>query len=1137
MTRLPGITGSLLPAQYLADGATGDQARWMRESEAIRHRAWRWWTTVSERCGPASGVHAICDLVAMPLVGMLGFRARHVTFEPSRCRAWLETPAGGVVALLVLPWSARPSALWRDVWLEAAAVGATWGFVLAPPHLSLVCARGQTTRRSLEFALPAVLDPPALPVFWSLARAGAFEPTTADGRTWLDAVVDGAASYAAAVQKDLQRGVAGALGALAGVVGHRVPRPTRARAPDDIAPGDRRSGLDEALTLVYRILFLLFAESRDVVPHADPVYGRAYSVSALCRDAVQESKTGLWDALAATTRLSRHGCRTSALQTIAFNGQLFARSAAPSLEARRPPKRSTPASRQRDAALGRAMIALASRPGRAGRETISYRDLGVEQLGAVYERLLDLDPEASLGRTPPQRPAAPAGRRHSRARRETGTFYTPQPLAELVVRRTLAPLVAGASADTIVRLRVLDPAMGSGACLVAACHFLAAAYGRALVDEGRAAAADLDDAAQADIRRLIAERCLAGVDRNPTAVELARLSLWLTTLAHDRPLTFLDHRLRVGDSLAGGWPDDLNRLGLGRSRAGRPHPLFDTLEIEHAIERVRRPVAELIARRDASVADVHAKEALWRRLTADSSPLHRWREALTLWCARWFWPSDASPTPGEPETRALLDGLLRHDPTIGRDRLRERVGTANAIGLARGFFHWPLEFPDVFYDDCGHPATAAGFDAVLGNPPWEMLRADDHLTAGRAGARRTGHDRHLMRFIRDSGQYACCDRGHLNLYQAFTERALSITRPGGRLGLVLPWGLASDDGAAGLRRRLLEHTSIDTLVGIDNAAGLFPIHRGVRFMVLVTSPGRATRELHARFGVTTAGELDALPGRDDPSNPAYPVRLPARTIEAVSGPSWRWPDLPEARRPRTARAAHGGVPEARRHRWLGSALRPRTERHRGPRALRGGGTARRRGQARLAVHRLAGGASPHRPPDCAAPAARRPVRSGPARLSRRVGRRQPPDAHRRGAAAGRRDDPHAAVPAITTASRAAVLPVRPLQLLRPQRPRQAPDGRSRHDESRRGIAGAALAWRSAGSDDRGAGSAAGQVARRVRASFGTAAGSRGEALRARFEPVPPRPRCVPAGPPDGPRARGATPRRHRVCCRRLARAG
>ena len=154
-------------------------------------------------------------------------------------------------------------------------------------------------------------------------------------------------------------------------------------------------------------------------------------------------------------------------------------------------------------------------------------------------------------------------------RKESGTFYTPRSLADYLVRETLAPLTATATADRILSLRVLDPAMGSGAFLVSACRFLAHAYEQALAREDRPLPAT--DAARAEIRRTIARQCLFGVDLNPMAVQLARLSLWLTTLTTDAPLTFLDHHLRAGDSLVGASLDDLARRRPAwpmRARAG-----------------------------------------------------------------------------------------------------------------------------------------------------------------------------------------------------------------------------------------------------------------------------------------------------------------------------------------------------------------------------------------------------------------------------------------------------------------------------------------------------------------------------------------------------------------------------------------
>ncbi len=914
MRALAGVGGSLFPGRYLEAVLTRDLPPGLDPGEIERHRRafGAWWQRVEAQCGPVTALRTLFDLVAMPLAGLLGFRARHARFERTRAEVSLETRGGAVVGLVLLPWRSARSHAWRDLLAFARTVGADWCLLVAPPFVSVVDSRGSAVRRSVDFTLPEALEPASFTAFWILARAGAFDLATETAEPpggacrVIERLAARGAQFQDRVREDLQLGVVEALSALAREI-------DRSRSVQLTAPA-----LDQALTLVYRILFLLFAESRDLVPRHHPIYSRAYSMTTLCREALdgRPAPCGLWDGLAAVTRLSRVGCRADDLIVRPFNGKLFARRSAPSLEARRQVARPTRSTAMRDAAMGQALVALGTRAGGGGREAISYADLGVEQLGAVYERVLDLEPTyvgrpgfqgrpAEAGLQPAkadQRPAK-AGRqnRHSIHRKQTGTFYTPQSLAEFVVRRTLAPLVRGASADAVLALRVVDPAMGSGAFLVAACRYLAGAYERALVDEGRCHESDLDPEARANVRRLIAERCLAGVDTNPVAVQLARLSLWLTSLARGKPLGFLDHRLRTGNSLIGASPDDLWRASGLRPAADGELPLFDAARLQDTLRQISRPLVELSSRRDDSVDDVHAKEVLWNRLTNDQSPLAPWRLACSLWCARWFWPDghDVARHHGPPspaELRAALDAILRGDTTLGRVALERWLATAREVAGQLGFFHWPLEFADVFYDDAGHPRSRPGFDAVIGNPPWEMLRADPVGSRRSADGARNTTRRELVRFIRDSGLYGACDRGHVNLYQPFLERALSLCRPQGRVGLVLPWGLAADEGATSLRTRLLDGCALDTVVGLDNRHGLFPIHRGLRFLVVVANPGGAAHETRARFGVRTAAELEALPDSDEPGDEsAFPLRLSRSTISAIGGVSKRIPDLRRTR--------------------------------------------------------------------------------------------------------------------------------------------------------------------------------------------------------------------------------------------------
>ena len=452
--------------------------------------------------------------------------------------------------------------------------------------------------------------------------------------------------------------------------------------------------------------------------------------------------------------------------------------------------------------------------------------------------------------------------------------------------------------------------------------------------------------------------------------------------------------------------------------------------------------------RDDTLRDVRARERCWAEIEGDGSPVAPWRAACDLWCARWF--LDRSRAPSSPELRAAFDALLRDDRSLsdtrGGLRLSAWVAAAREIARKQRFFHWPLEFADVFYDNDGSPRARPGFDAVIGNPPWEMLRGGDPAR------------RDLVTFIRESGLYPSCDRGHVNLYQPFLERSLSLTRPGGRVGLVLPWGLAADEGAATLRKRLLTRDRIDTIVGLDNSAGLFPIHRGLRFMVVVASPGSAPRAIRARFGVRTSAEIDEFPGTDEPGMPSsFPARLDADTIRVAGGASLR---IPDARRPGDLEWL---VAQCRkfpalgdRSGWnlrFGRELNATDDREAsGSRAFRSSraSTSRRSAWTRA---RPRAGFHPKRPPLCFRPAVSvapvSPIATCPA--SETGSRSSPPIVP-----AGRRDHAHALLPAKCSARRTAALPLRAVQLLVAQSHRPHAHGRACHDGARGTPAGAAV---------------------------------------------------------------------------------
>jgi hypothetical protein len=851
-----------------------------RDRPRIRQALREWRRAKEHDLGPASSVRAIFDAGALPLVTALGLSLREISAleREDVLVAALAATGGTTVGLVTTPWGRPLHFCWRDAVNHAIRIDATWCLCFNGRQLRLVDAGRSYTRAFLEFDLDVAIDDDrTCAVLQGLLRAEAFAAGR-DRPSLVEQILARSAEHAAGVCRALRDGVLEAVaellrGMVVGASGRKRARPVRALLDD---------AFGESLTLVYRVLFLLFAEARGLVPAWHPIYRDSYTIESL-RALVERPgrHPGVWAALVAISRLAHAGCRAGDLHVTAFNGRLFSPARTPIAESVSVDDRSA----------SRALLALSTTPVRgAGRARITYRDLGVEQLGGVYETVLDYEPAIDepivTDKTSPAR--AVTLRSGGGHRKATGTFYTPLSVTDYLVRRTLSPLVADVRPDDVLRLRVLDPAMGSGAFLVAACRYLAGAYESALVRDGACHPTDIGDADRAGFRRTIAQQCLFGVDLNPMAVQLARLSIWLATLSADRPLTFLDHHLLAGDSLVGASLADIDRLPPGsavRRSAARGLPLFDDDEVENGLSAVVPARLRVATEAGDTLGAVQAKEQALADLARPSTPLARWKQIADLWCAWWFWPPRERP----PRTafEELVSQVLRGRSALPRSMADRWLGESSAIAARQCFFHWTLEFPEVFFDAAGRPVANAGFDAILTNPPWDVMRADrEHTARGDSAAGRL-----LVSFTRDSGTYRCQSGGHANLFQLFVERGVQLTRRGGRVGFVLPWGFASDHGCASLRRLLLDRCETDALVGMDNVNGIFPIHRSVRFLLLTATTARRTDRLACRFGETDPRRLDAMddtPG-SDPAD--LPVTLSRPLLERISGEGLAIPDL------------------------------------------------------------------------------------------------------------------------------------------------------------------------------------------------------------------------------------------------------
>lgn len=813
---IAGLSGELISHAYVEQQLLPgvDRARVSDFERRLR----RWWQRTARAVGPASSARAIMDIAIAPLLELLEHDRPAASPEAYGLGSRLDASDA---VLLVLPWSAATQSAWREAIRRGIDAHATWAVIANGHALSIIDCSRPWSRCVIEFDFDHIAaSSKGIAALWLLAHAAAMAGRQAPA---LRAHVVGSDAHGAQVCQSLSDGVLAALPKLAEALG-------AGRASGRF----RDAAFDQALTMVYRILFLLFAEARALVPIWNEVYREAYTIDALTERATRTTAPGLWQALQAISRLAHTGCKAGDLDVTAFNGRLFSPRHAPLIDQRH----------VSDDVIREVLLLLATEATGGGRRRISYHDLGVEQLGSVYERVLEYEPAAPT--------ATIALTRTSIRRKATGSFYTPQALTESLVRKTLAPLAAGRPLDEILKLRILDPAMGSGAFLVAACRYLAECCEHAIKDEGRWAGAGDSAIVRATLRRQVAERCLYGVDLNPTAVQLARLSLWLTTLAGDRPLTFLDHHLAAGNSLIGAWLADLShpphaaRNGPQRSSL----PLLDDLIAEEVAGRVLPARLRLSLEPSDSVDAVKRKERSLAELTRAGGPIARWTAAADAWCAGALWPGPP-PAPGVVgEWIAAATGAATSLPSR---QLSASLGRARSVAAAHAVFHWELAFPEVFFDAEGRPSQAAGFDAVIGNPPWDMMRADSGSSVERLDAKSA--TRAALRFCRLSRAYRQQGAGHPNRYQLFLERALRLTRPGGRLGLLLPSGLATDHGSAPLRRHLLDRTTIDTWIGFDNRQRIFPIHRSMRFLMIATTNAGSTETLRFRCGLTGTGAL------------------------------------------------------------------------------------------------------------------------------------------------------------------------------------------------------------------------------------------------------------------------------------------
>ncbi len=598
-----------------------------------------------------------------------------------------------------------------------------------------------------------------LRVFALVFGRQAFLPTPSDGRTFHQRALAEGRFYEDRVAANLSDLVFGQV------------FPELARAIAAAAPAaPLQEAREAALILLYRLLFILYAEDRDLLPVRDPRY-EDYGLRERVRgdigrrkdrnDAFSDTAARYWSALDDLCRAIDLGDRSIGLPP--YNGGLF--------DAERTPLLTT--IRLGDAIMANVIDALSFERTADGRKYINYRDLSVQQLGSIYERLLEHEIIREAGRI--------VIRPNVFARKGSGSYYTPDDLVGLIIRETVAPLVAQRidtfraradelaggkqpedyrlgilkrldPAERLLELKICDPAMGSGHFLVSLVDYLAdqvigaMAEAEAIVSwgdyisplGGRIEAirntilgnaeergwtvdpAQLDD--RHIIRRMVLKRCVYGVDKNLMAVELAKVSLWLHTFTVGAPLSFLDHHLRHGDSLFGSWV----RGGIDKAASwGKP------LLLHEPMRRAMRAAASMQVIEgltDAEIAEAERSELIFEEVREMTAPLDAFLSFIHA--IDWL---DPKAKEDKAALHAFFDGQFGDPVQIalgkapvanGRAeaaRFTELLAKARELIAEEHFFNWQVAFPGV-WSVWESAKPTGGFDAIIGNPPWDRMK-------------------------------------------------------------------------------------------------------------------------------------------------------------------------------------------------------------------------------------------------------------------------------------------------------------------------------------------------------------------------------------------------------------------------------
>jgi hypothetical protein len=766
-----------------------------------------------------------------------------------------------------------------------------WGFVSNGLRLRILRDNVSLTRQAfVEFDLEAMMNGEVYSDFvllWLLCHESRVEAAHPQ-ECWLERWSRTAQEQGTRALEQLRKGVEEAIKVLgSGFLKHRANKTLKEKLrSQQLSAQDYYRQL---LRFVYRLLFLFVAEDRELLldPKADDAarsrYKRFYSIARLRKLAERRVGTRHADLFVALRLVmqklgSDAGCAELGLP--ALGSFLFSPKAMPDIED----------CELMNVDMLAAIRALTFITDRHGRRVVDYKNLRSEELGSVYEALLELHPyfDTDAGAFELQTTSG-------NERKTTGSYYTPESLVQCLLDSALDPVLDEAAKKAnaeaaILDLKVCDPACGSGHFLIAAAHRIAKRLAAIRTGDEEPA----PDALRKALRDCIGD-CIYGVDVNPMAVELCKVSLWMEALEPGKPLSFLEQHIQVGNSLLGttpvllekGIPDDAFKPIEGDDKAicakfkklnkeerlGFQRLFKETTAPWDRLGDLGTEIVRLEDIPDDDIKGVRQKEKRYEEFIQSGNYLFTKFWADT-WCAAFVWKK--SKEFDYPITEDVFR-KIEHSPHDVAKWMRDEI---MRLAEQYQFFHWHLAFPNVFgvaksVEEAENQQAGwnGGFDVVLGNPPWEriklqekewfaqrrpdiantpnaatrerMIRAlkDEDPTVFKAlldDRRKAEGESHL---VRGSRRYPLCGRGDVNTYAVFAETNLLLINPKGRVGCIVPSGIATDDSTKEFFAHVVLNSRLVSIFDFENRENLFPGigHGRMKFSLITLGPAQVAK--------------------------------------------------------------------------------------------------------------------------------------------------------------------------------------------------------------------------------------------------------------------------------------------------------